>query len=325
MEVLKKYGSQEAIVFALFVLAFVSFSFALPGFLTVGNLLNLIRNSSVLGILGIGMAIAIIGRGIDLTVIANMVISVGLTLYLVGQGISTPVALGCGLLFALACGLASGFLVAYVEIPALFATLAFGACIYGFGRAFLIPNEVVPLPDNNGWLAAFGKGAVFEIPTPVFYFAGIAILAALMLTFTKLGAYIYGLGENYACARLTGLPIRIIIVLQYALSGVITFLAGAVLAASSSGIQTRLFNSTMLYDVILVAVLGGVGLSGGKGGIRNVLVGSLLVACLVNGMTIMDVSLTIQNIVKGIMLIVAILIDSVVNPRDEQVAQQGDI
>jgi ribose transport system permease protein len=81
----------------------------------------------------------------------------------------------------------------------------------------------------------------------------------------------------------------------------------------------------MIYDVILVVVLGGIALSGGKGGIRNVIVGALLVGTLLNGMTIMDMQLTLQNLAKGVLLVVAIIIDAVLNPRDEQVTQQGDI
>ena len=89
--------------------------------------------------------------------------------------------------------------------------------------------------------------------------------------------------------------------------------------------NTRVANSTMVYDVILVVVIGGVGLSGGKGGVRNVIVGTLLIGTLLNGMTIMDIPYTIQNITKSSILLVAIVADSIMNPRDEQTSQQGDI
>ena len=89
--------------------------------------------------------------------------------------------------------------------------------------------------------------------------------------------------------------------------------------------NTRIAISTYVYDVILVVVLGGIGLSGGKGGIRNVIVGTLLIGVLLNGMTIMDIQYTVQNVIKGVILLTAIVIDTIVNPRDEQTAQQGDI
>ncbi len=89
--------------------------------------------------------------------------------------------------------------------------------------------------------------------------------------------------------------------------------------------NTRIFHSTMIYDVILVVVLGGIGLSGGKGSVRNVLVGTLLIGILLNGMTIMDIQFTLQNFIKSLILLGAIILDSVLHPRNEETAQQGDI
>ena len=111
---------------------------------------------------------------------------------------------------------------------------------------------------------------------------------------------------------------------QYVASGLIAYVAGLVMASSASAINARLYNSTMIYDVLLVVVLGGIGLSGGQGGVRNVLLGTILVGTLLNGMTIMNVDFTVQNLVKGTVLLLAIVIDAFVNPRDEQTGQQGD-
>jgi ribose transport system permease protein len=114
-------------------------------------------------------------------------------------------------------------------------------------------------------------------------------------------------------------------VLEYVLAALIGLFAGLVMAASVSSMPTRIFNSTMGYDVVLVVVLGGIGLSGGRGGVQNVIVGTLLIGTMLNGLTIMDISYSMQNIIKGVVLLVAILIDSVLNPRNEETAQQGDI
>lgn len=97
------------------------------------------------------------------------------------------------------------------------------------------------------------------------------------------------------------------------------------MAASIDSMPTRIYNSTMIYDVILVVVLGGIGLSGGRGGVVNVVIGTALIGTLLNGMTIMDVSYSAQNLIKGLILLIAILIDSFLNPRNEETAQQGDI
>src|SRR3546814_1144037 len=101
--------------------------------------------------------------------------------------------------------------------------------------------------------------------------------------------------------------------MYYALSGLIGFGAGLVTATSVASMNVRVANSTFVYDVILVVVLGGIGLSGGKGGIRNVIVGTLLIGVLINGMTIMDVQYTVQNVIKSLILLAAIVVDTVVN------------
>jgi ribose transport system permease protein len=96
-------------------------------------------------------------------------------------------------------------------------------------------------------------------------------------------------------------------------------------AASLHSINIRVVNSNLLYDIILVVVIGGVGLSGGRGGMRNVIVGALLIGIMQNAMTILDISNIYQNLIKSTILLVAIVVDSLLNPRDEQTAQQGDI
>ena len=98
-----------------------------------------------------------------------------------------------------------------------------------------------------------------------------------------------------------------------------------VTSTSAQAMNTRVVNSNMIYDVILVVVLGGVGLSGGRGNVRNVIVGTLLIGVLMNGMTIMDIQYTVQNVIKSLILLLAIVADSILNPRDEQTGQQGDI
>jgi ribose transport system permease protein len=317
--------SQEQIVFALAVLLCIAFTFALPGFLTASNVLNLVRSVSILGILGVAMGLAVIGRGIDLSLVAVMAISVAWTLQLVADGTPLPQAVALGLAFSLITGMINGVLIAYVEIPAIFATLAMGTAVYGFGRYFLFGLDVIYLPPGASQLAWLGQGTLFDVPVPIYLFAGVCLGATLFLRYTKSGRYLRAVGDNLLAARITGVPVRPVIVLQYMLCSLIGFVAGVVTAASVASMNTRVANSTLVYDVILVVVLGGIGLSGGRGGIRNVLVGTLLIGVLLNGMTIMDIQYTVQNVIKGVILLTAIVIDTILNPRDEQTAQQGDI
>ncbi len=317
--------SQEKIVLCFALLLGGLFALILPGFLSPNNLLNLIRSVSILGILSVAMGLVIIGRGIDLSLVALMSVSVAWTLQLVAAGIPLPSAIALGLGFSLCVGAVTGWLVAYVEIPAVFATLGMGTLIYGFGRYFLFGLDVINMPEAARPLLALGQGSVFGLPAPVAVFAATCAAGYLFLRYVKYGYYMRAVGDNLLAARITGIPVRPIIVLQYVLSALIGHVAGLVTAASVASMNTRIALSTYVYDVILVVVLGGIGLSGGKGGIRNVIVGTLLIGVLLNGMTIMDIQYTVQNVIKGVILLAAIVIDTVVNPRDEQTAQQGDI
>jgi len=317
--------SQERIVLAIAAAMFVVFSVTLKGFLTAGNIVSLVQNVSILGVLGIGMALTIIGRGIDLSMVANMAISVAWVLYLANQGVALPAAILCGLAFSLAIGLLNGILIAFVEIPAIFATLAMGTAIYGFGHSILVNSDVIFMPGSASWFKAIGGGAIAGIPSPVLWLLVFALAAFLFLRFTRPGRFIYGMGDNPLSARISGVPTRPMMVLQYVISSTIAFAAGIITATLVDSMNTRVANSTLVYDVILVVVIGGVGLSGGKGSVRNVIVGTLLIGTLLNGMTIMDVPYTFQNIVKSLILLVAIVTDSILNPRDEQTSQQGDI
>lgn len=317
--------SQENIVFLLAIVLFLAFSVFLNGFLSTGNLVTLVRGVAILGILGVGMAIVVIGRGIDLTIVAIYAMSAAWTLQLASFGVSIPAALLLGFLLALAAGVINGVLIAYLEIPALFGTLGMTSLFYGFVHYALVPLQVVYLPASLNAISWIGGGFVFGAPTPILFFALISFLGFMFLRFTKPGRFIYAIGDNFLAARISGAPVRPIIVLQYAISASIAYVAGMVTATAVSSMNTAVVNSSLISDVILVVVLGGVGLSGGRGGVRNVIVGTLLIGILLNGMTIMNIEYTLQNVIRSLILLAAIVIDSIINPRDEQTGQQGDI
>lgn len=324
LELVRKLN-QERIVFLLFAVIFSVFSLILPGFLNANNLVLLLQGISVLGILGVGLCVVVIGKGIDLSMVATMALSVAWALQLNSDGMNLYLALSVGLAGAMFVGLANGLLIAYAEIPPLFATLASGACVYGFGRLALIHSDLVYVTPSVGNLTVLGQGRILNIPMPVIVFMVVAILVGLLLRFTKFGRYTYAVGDNYATARVTGVPVRHVILGQYVLTSSVAFLAGLTQAMAVSSMNTRISDTLLIYEVILVVVLGGVGLSGGRGGVRNVVVGTLLIGTFLNGMTILDVQYTIQNAIKALILLAAIIADTIVNPRDEQTSQHGDI
>ena len=317
--------TQQTIVFTIFVLMFAGFGLFLPGFLTAGNLLGLLQNVAILGILGLAMAIIVIGRGIDISMVAVLAVPAGLVLQLVQDGHSVPFAFVAALALALAFGLVNGWLIAYAEVPSLFATLATGLLLAGLGQTALFQLDVVQWSPGMDGFERLGQGTILGIPTSIWMFAIACIVVAFLLRQTRWGAYIYAIGDNPYAARVTGIPSRPIIVLQYVITALIGCFAGLVMAASVNSMPTRIFNSTLIYDVILVVVLGGIGLSGGRGGVLNVVIGTLVIGTMLNGMTIMDISYAGQNLIKGVVLLLAVITDSFLNPRNEETAQQGDI
>lgn len=308
----------------LAIVLFVIAAVALPGFVAADNLISIVRSVSVLGILAIGMAIVVIGRGIDLSAVAVMAMSVAWYLQMLNTGMADATAFLWALGGVLVVGLINGVLVAYADVPAIFATLASAAFVFGFGRSHLITQDAVPVPPHH-WVEGLGQLRAGDIPIEVFLFSLFAFVAYLFLRFTKWGRYVYLMGDNFLAARNMGLPVRPMILLRYVLSSLIAFAAGILSASSLLSMNTRVVNSTLLYDIILIVVIGGIGLSGGKGGMRNVIVGALLIGIMQNAMTIIDIPNIYQNLIKAVILLLAIIVDSLLNPRDEQTAQQGDI
>ncbi len=316
--------TQESVVTAIAVILFVAFSAMLPNFLTQGNILALLKNVAILGTLATGMGFIVVGRGIDLTMVAVMVVGVAFAIWLTTQGFGFGPALAIGALLVVACGLITGILVAVADIPPIFATLAMASVVYGGGRV-AFNSDVLYAPAGIGWLSFIGSGTILGIPASVAIFAALAAVIALFLRLTRFGRFIYATGDNPNAARTMGLPTRPVLILQYVIAALIAYAAGILLTGLVSGINTRLYNSTLIYDVLLVVVLGGISLSGGQGGVRNVIVGTILVGILINGMTILNFSYTSQNLIKSLILLAALALDAVINPRDEQTSQSGDI
>lgn len=317
--------SQAVIVACLAGAMFVLFSIFLNRFLTSSNLIELVRNVAVIGMLGIGMTTVVIARGIDLSMVPIMAVSVALLFVLAGNGVSAPVAILVAVAAAVICGAANGALVAYLEIPPLFTTLAMGTVVLGLGQYFVFSTGSVAMPKALYWISGLGGGQIAGMPISIFMLLALAVAVHLFLKRTYYGRYFFAIGDNPSAARNAGVPVRPLIVAQYALVALLAFFAGLIMATAVNEMNTRIVYASLPYDIILVVVIGGVGLSGGKGGIHNVLVGTLLIGILSNGMTIMDLSYTNQKIIQSVVLLVAIVIDGVLNPRDEQVAQQGDI
>jgi ribose transport system permease protein len=315
--------NQEQIVLLITVVLLIVFGFTLNGFATIPNLLNLLRSISILGVLGLGMGLIVISRGIDLSEVAIMAGSWSIALIEMQRGMPVAAAVLIALAVALVIGFINGVMVAFVEAPPLFVTLAAGFVIYGLAFWFA-PAWVVYAPKDEPGLMFLGAGRLFGIPVPILVFAAAAIAMQLFLSRTSIGRFIYAQGDNPEAARLSGVALRPLIILEYVIVALLAWLAGFVWVGTTGSMQMAITQGTMIFDVVLVVVIGGISLIGGRGSVFSVVVGCVLIGTLLNAFTIMDVNSEVQNIIKGVVLLAAIVLDNWLHPRDEETARQGD-
>src|ERR1700739_601451 len=192
----RQRATQQSIVFGIFVMLLIGFALFLPGFFSSDNMIALLQNVAVLGILSVGMAIVIIGRGIDLSMVATLAVPPGLVLQMVQDGHSVPTAFAAALRLTIVFGLANGWLIAYAEVPSLFTTLASGLFLAGLGQAAFFQLDVVQWHSKLDAFAWIGRGTLLGIPPPIVMFALTAGAATLFLRRTRWGAYIYAVGDN---------------------------------------------------------------------------------------------------------------------------------
>lgn len=316
--------SQLMIVLGVTLALFVVFSVTLPGFASLGNLFTLARNISILGILALGSAVVVIGRGIDLSQIATLACPTAIAVTFINSGWPVAAAIGFGLILALLIGVLNGYFVSVVEVPSLFTTLASGLLVLGLTRALVVPHYQVFLAPGHDYILMLGGTVLGGVPVPVIAFAICALLLHLFLSRTVIGRFIYAHGDNEQAARMSGIATRPLTMIEYALCAVIGYIAGIIMVGSTSLMHLQIVESTLIFDVILVVVLGGVSLVGGRGNVWNVIAGTLLIGVLLNAMTIINLDIQTQDMIKGAVLLLAIILDSYIHPRDDETAKQGD-
>jgi len=316
--------TQTIAVLAMCVVVITIFSVTLNGFLTLGNFFALARNISILGILALGMAVVVIGRGLDLSQVASFAASTAIAIILMNAGYSTPLALLVGLVMAMAIGIANGFLISVLEMPPLLTTLASSLAVLGVTRTTAVQHYVVYLGHGHDAFLQLGGNIWGGVPAPLLVFVATAVVVHIFLSRTVTGRFVYAHGDNPDAARVSGLPTRPLTMIEYGLCAVIGYVGGTVMIAETALMHLQVAESTLIFDVIMVVVLGGVSLVGGRGNVMSVIGGTVLIGVLLNGMTIMDMDVQTQNIIKGIVLLIAIVLDSYLHPRDEETSKQGD-
>ena len=317
----------EYIVLAITLAITIAFTILIEGFATIGNFAIVAQNSTALAILSCGMAVVIITRGLDLSQISVMVAVSSVFGLMLSNGFDYSLALLAAFFLAVLLGLLNGWLIAFIEIPALLSTLATAMLIAGACRWAILQGEfLVLIPKSLPVITYISNGKMLGIPVSVVIGILVLIATSILLNKTVIGRIFYAMGDNYIAARLTGLSVRTATVWVYVFSAITAVIAGVIVSSASGTVDFRIVtNGTLLFEVIMVVVLGGIRLRGGRGGVINLLIGVLLISVLRNGMTLMNLSSQVQDLVKGLVLISAIVIDNYINPRDTETDTQGDL
>ncbi|KGJ11747.1 ribose ABC transporter permease [Paracoccus versutus] len=278
---------------------------ASDNFFSLNNIMNVLRQVSVVGILAVGMSFVILTGGIDLSVGAVMALvgtlSAGM---MVNMGLPAPVALLVGLLIGLGIGLANGVLVAWGRMPAIIVTLATMGMARGLG---LIYSGGYPISGIPSWISWFGVGRVGVVPVPVIVMVLIYAVAWVLLQRTAFGRHVYALGGNETAARLSGVKTQRVKLAVYGISGLTSALAAVILTGRLMSGQPNAGQGFEL-DAIAAVVLGGTAISGGRGLILGTLIGAVLLGILNNGLNLMGINPYLQDVIKGAIILLAIYI-----------------
>jgi putative xylitol transport system permease protein len=298
--------SRYGIVVAFFALCAV-LSFANQYFLTSGNITNVLRQTSINGILAVGMTFVILTGGIDLSVGSVLACSGIISAsFVTGVAAWNPaVAVAIGMLCGLALGSVNGVLIAKLRVPAFVATLGMLSVARGFT---FIYNNGMPVPNLSRAYLFIGQGVVFGVPVPVLIFALVAATAWVVLRFTTYGRYVYAVGGNERSAKTSGINTRRIVFSVYAIAGALAGLAAQVLTARTT---SALPQAGVAYelDAIAAVVIGGTSLSGGIGSLVGSIFGALIIGVINNGLDLMGVSSYYQQVIKGTIIVLAVLLD----------------
>jgi ribose transport system permease protein len=291
-------------------------SYRWPAFLTKSNLFNVADQISIIAILAIGMTMVIIVGGIDLSVGSLIalaaVAATGLIRELAGATEATPIGLFLCCLVAIALcalvGVATGLTVTLPDLPAFIVTLAVMLIARGFAYILADNQSIYEVPASFTWL---GRGAdLGGIPNAVVLMALLYVLAHLLMTRTVLGRYLYAIGGNREAARLSGVPVRRVLVFAYVVSAALAGLGG-VLQASLLRSGSPTYGQNYELYVIAAVVVGGTSLSGGEGRIFGTFLGTLLIAVIQNGMNMVGIDSNWQQVVFGTVILAAVLLDRV--------------
>jgi ribose transport system permease protein len=298
-ELLQRFGLILSFLLLCAILALLS-----DRFLTVNNAVNVLRQSTINGIIAVGMTFVILTAGIDLSVGATLALSSVVTANMLQQGIPVLLAILIGLALGAALGFLNGIIITKTRVPPFVATLGMMTVARGLALTYTQGRPITGLPESFRFI---GTGSLGPIPMPIIIAGFTFVVGWVVLNRTKMGEYIYAIGNNPVAARYAGIATDGYITFVYVLAGLLSALAGMILVARLNSAQPTAAIGYE-FDAIAAVVVGGTSFAGGEGGLGGTLLGVLVIAVINNGLNLLNVSSFYQPVVTGIVIALALLI-----------------
>ncbi len=290
------------------VLTLVAFCVVLsllsPRFLTLSNLINVVRQASINGIIAVGMTLVILTGGIDLSVGSILAFTGVVAASLVTAGQPPVLAMVSALLLGSLLGMLNGVAVAYLRIPPFIATLGMMTVARGLALSYTQGRPITGFPESFRWL---GAGWIGPLPVPILAMALVFGLGGWLLSYTVFGEHLMAIGNNPTAAHATGIPLRRHLVLTYGLSGFLAALAGLILIGRLDSAPPTL-GIGYEFDAIAAVVIGGTPLAGGEGWLGGTLIGALIIGVLNNGINLLNIPSFYEQVFKGGVIAAALLL-----------------
>ena len=299
---------QYTILFVIVILMVV-FTIGNSNFIKFSNMITILRQSSILGIVGVGMMILLVSGGLNLA--AGSIVSIVTVIIAMGSvrwGLSWQLSMFIAMIVATFCGWLIGYIIEKGKIVAMIGSLALATALNGV--AYLICNglPVYGVPEES---KVFGQGFVFGdlVPVPVVIFVVIALIGAFVMNKTYIGRRLFAVGANEETARLSGIQAQKLHILAYTVSGFLAGIAGIIMYGRVGSGQPN-SGGDISMNALIAVVLGGVSFGGGEGRVLNAMAGCIIISMLTNGLTLLSVDEYTQMVIRGVIFIGAVLFDS---------------
>lgn len=289
------------------ILMFILLTIFTDNFLTVNNILNLLRQVSINALIAFGMTFVILTAGIDLSVGSMLALGSALTAGMLTSGMDPILAMSLGMLLGLVMGALNGIIVTKGKVAPFIATLATMTIYRGATLVYTEGRPITGLSDSASF-QMMGKGYLGWIPIPIIIMVIVFLILYFLLNNTVFGRQVYAVGGNEEAAKLSGVKTDNVKIAVYAITGMMSVLAGIILMSRLNSAQPTAGEGYEL-DAIAAVVIGGTSLAGGRGRIVGTIIGALIIGVISNGLNLMNVSSFYQQIVKGLVILFAVMLD----------------